>query len=101
MDNTKGFSVDLKLYEGNDRNTLNIFANRAGFVQPNAFVDQKDFVLDVGNSLEVSDTETTLCFVLYASRPIRVLATIGIATTQTTFENQTVMVISDAVSIFI
>ncbi len=93
MNNVKGLSVDLKVYEANNRNTLNILSNRAGFVEENAYVDKTEFSLDANSALDVPDIGETKVFILYSTKPVNVVAQINDNVSVTEFDNQIVMTI--------
>lgn len=99
MNNTKGLSVDLRVYEGNDRNTLNLLANRAGFVENEAYIDKTEFTLEAGSAIEIPNAGQTKVFILYSTKEIQITANIGNNLTPIVFDNQTVFVISDKVSL--
>ena len=93
----KGLTLDLRVYEGNDRNTLNVSSTRTGFVQAAAYVDKRNFALAIGNSINIQKAETTKVFIFNSIYPVTVIAEVRNNLEAVTFENQKILVISDKV----
>lgn len=97
MDTTKGLSLDLRVYKGNNRNTLNIFDNSTGFIQELAYLDQDSLVLRNNTSRTFVELFGTRVVVIQSYVPIRITTTVNGNLNPTVFNNQTLLVISDHV----
>lgn len=91
-------TFDLRVLKADTRNSLQIFANRAGFIQDNGFLDTKDVYLQneaIANIEDLINIRTTL---IYSYHPVTIEATIGDSVSLTQFTNQTLWIISGKIS---
>lgn len=97
MKTTKGLSLDLRVYQGNNRNTLEIFNNSTGFIQELAYIDQDNLVLRNNTSRTFPELIGTRVLIVQSYHPVNVTTIVGENLAATVFANQTLLVISDHV----